>query len=131
MSDFQKSLSVKRDGFTAAHSDEGGSFVFDKPSIEAELVTIIRDLERQETNEHRAKFSGECKGMIKALWMVNWLDQAEWNQWTADAYQADLQSAKRCAAAGNHPDVDEVNRTEFQLRRLSRLGVTPRAEWPQ
>ncbi|WP_449124749.1 hypothetical protein [Pseudomonas viridiflava] len=95
------------------------------------LADTIRDLERQISPEYRGEFYGECRGLLKALRLGEMLDEARREQWSADIYRASLQAAEQCAAAGHPADQVAVTRQRFQLDRLARLGIKPRAELPR
>lgn len=102
----------------------------DVPTLLAELAGTIRDLERQVSNEYRAKFYGECRGILKALFMAQLINDTEREQWAADIYRANLQAVDQCTAAGSLADADEIRRQVHQLKRLAELGITPRLQVP-
>ncbi|KPB36958.1 hypothetical protein PsaNZ64_00360 [Pseudomonas syringae pv. actinidiae] len=95
-----------------------------------QLACTVRDLERQESNEQRAMFYGECRGMLKAMTIARLLDDPERNQWVADIYGANLRAVEKCEAAGSPADDIEVRRHKFQLTRLARNQVFPRTSLP-
>ena len=100
-------------------------------TIQDFLADTIRDLSRQDTPEFRAEFYGECRGLLKALRLGDLLDETQREQWNADIYRASLQAAEQCAEAGRPAEPVALRKQVFQLERLGKLGIFPRAILPR
>ncbi|CAM5357277.1 hypothetical protein SSTU70S_05543 [Stutzerimonas stutzeri] len=95
------------------------------------LANTVRDVERQESNEYRARYLGECRAIVSTLRIAGLISQAEADQWRADILKANLASAEKCAAAGNPGDEMQLSRERFRLEDFIKEGVIPRDELPR
>lgn len=90
------------------------------------LAANLGDLARQNTTEFRARYYGDCKGILKTLIMIGWLDPAEGEQWRADILSAHLQAIQQCNDDGQSVDSAVMAREQFQLEKLVERGFKPR-----
>ncbi|WP_040107383.1 hypothetical protein [Azotobacter chroococcum] len=91
----------------------------DKDGLLWELDGVTKDLARQETTEHRCRYFGEAKGMIKTLCLLRILDDAEAARLRLKVWEAHDQAIKKCLAAGHQIDPVDLRRHEFQLGNMS------------
>lgn len=95
------------------------------------LSNAVRDVERQESNEYRARYHGECRAFVSTLRIAGLISDTEAAQWRADILKASLASAEKCAAAGDPGDEMQLSRERFQLENFIKEGVIPREELPR
>lgn len=92
--------------------------MMDKAGLIWELDSVIKDLSRQETTEHRCRYYGEAKGMIKTLCLLNIIDDGEATQVRQKLWDAHDQAIKNCLAAGHLIDPVDLLRHEGQLGKI-------------
>lgn len=88
----------------------------DKDGILWELQALTKELARQVTNEHRCRYYGEARGMIKTLQILRLIDIAEADTLKLKAWKAHDQAINQCLEAGEPIDAHVLTRHKFQVR---------------
>jgi len=91
-----------------------------------QLEGAMSDLARQNTNEYRARYYAEARALLKSLVVIEWITEAEAEQWRADIHATHQQAIGQCQAAGESVDALVIKQAAFRLMHLAKVGIHPR-----
>ncbi len=88
----------------------------DTEELLMEVRSVTKDLARQDTTEHRCRYYGEARGMIKTLQLLRLIDSSEAQALKLKAWKAHDQAINQCLEAGEPIDAHVLTRHKFQVR---------------
>ena len=97
-----------------------------KEQLLHQLEGAMSDLARQNTNEYRARYYAEARALLKSLVVIEWITEAEAEQWRADIHATHQQAIVQCQAAGESVDALVIEQAAFRLMHLAKVGIHPR-----
>lgn len=77
-----------------------------------ELESTIKDLARQKSTEYRARYLGECKGILRCIGMLGLWSDAGLTSWRVKILEAHLKAIENSEAAGV-PVPEEIKAREL------------------
>lgn len=99
-----------------------------KEQLLHQLEGAMSDLARQNTNEYRARYYAEARALLKSLVVIEWITDAEAEQWRADIHATHQQAIVQCQAAGESVDALVIEQAAFRLMHLAKVGIHPRVK---
>ncbi|WP_073666236.1 hypothetical protein [Pseudomonas aeruginosa] len=77
---------------------------FTKEDMLWELDSTIKDLARQNSTEFRGRYFGECRGILRTLYLLGMVDEVEHAELKVKIDTAHQQAIAQCEAAGETLD---------------------------